>query len=113
MNKSNQSNILFNLVNRQSNLLCETNKSGFIPLHIALTNFDYQCINYLMPEDDGKLLESAQRSLLIHDAIGRHALHYAAYSGLTSFIQQYFQQMSKNIINEQDSFGLTPLHYAW
>ena len=113
MNKSNQSNILFSLVTRQSSLLCETNRSGFVPLHIALMNFDYQCINYLMPENDGKVLDDAQRSLLIRDSIGRHALHYGAYSGLSSFIQRYFQEVPKEVINEQDSFGLTPLHYAW
>lgn len=113
MNRSNQSNILFHLVTQHSNLLCETNKLGLIPLHIALMNFDYHCINYLMPEEEGKLREEAQHSLFTHDSIGRHALHYAAHSGLTSFIERYFQQMPKNVINEQDSFGLTPLHYAW
>lgn len=113
MKQSNQSNILFNLVTRQSNLLCETNRAGFIPLHIALMNFDYQCINFLMAEKEGQILADAQRSLYIRDSNNRHALHHGAYSGLSSFIQRYFQETNKDVINEQDSFGLTPLHYAW
>lgn len=112
MNQSNLSNILSNLVTRQSNLLCETNRSGFIPLHIALMNFDYQCINNLMPEKEGRILDDAQRSLYIRDSNDRHALHHGAYSGLSSFIQRYFQEATKDVINAQDSFGLTPLHYA-
>jgi ankyrin repeat protein len=66
-----------------------------------------------MPLKEGKLIEQAQRSLLLLDSIGRHALHYAANSGLQTFIDRYFKQMNKDIINQQDSLGLTPLHYAW
>jgi len=113
MSKSNQSNILLALVSHQSKILCQKNKYGLIPLHIALKNFDYQSIGYLMPEKEGKLNEQAQNSLLLLDLYGRHSLHYAANSGLTTFIENYFKQMTKNIINQQDSFGLTPLHYAW
>jgi hypothetical protein len=113
MSKSNQSNILLTLVSHQSKNLCQKNKYGLIPLHIALKNFDYQSIDYLMPEKDGKLIEYAQQSLLLLDLHGRHSLHYAANSGLTTFIEHYFKQMNKDIINQQDSFGLTPLHYAW
>jgi ankyrin repeat protein len=113
MVKSNQSNILLALVSHQPNLLCQKNKSGLIPLHIALKNFDYQTIGYLMPEKDGSLIKQAQDSLLILDSNGRHALHYAANSGLATFIQRYFSQMNKDIINQQDSLGLTPLHYSW
>ncbi len=113
MSKSNQSNILFDLVSHQPKILCQKNQSGLIPLHIALKNFDYQSIGYLMPEKEGKLIEHAQQSLLLIDLHGRHSLHYAANSGLTTFIERYFKQMNKDIINQQDSFGLTPLHYAW
>ncbi|CAF1316153.1 unnamed protein product [Adineta ricciae] len=112
MAKSDQSNILFALVSQQPDLLCLKNKNSLLPLHIALKNFDYQSIGYLMPEKDGQLLAQAQRSLLIVDSIGRHSLHYAANSGLTTFIEKFFKSMSKDIINQQDSFGLTPLHYA-
>ena len=113
MSKSNQSNILLALVSHQPNLLCQKNKSGLIPLHIALKNFDYQSIGYLMPEKNGDLIEQAQYSLLVLDSLERHSLHYAANSGLATFIQRYFKQMNKDIINQQDSLGLTPLHYAW
>ncbi len=113
MSKLNQSNILFDLVSHQSDILCQKNQSGLIPLHIALKNFDYQSIGYLMPEKDGQLIEQAQRSLLFLDSFQRHSLHYASNSGLTTFIERYFKQMNKDIINQQDSFGLTPLHYAW
>jgi ankyrin repeat protein len=113
MSKSNQSNILLALVSNQPDILCLKNKYGLIPLHIALKNFDYQSIGYLMPLKEGKLIEQAQRSLLLLDSIGRHALHYAANSGLQTFIDRYFKQMNKDIINQQDSLGLTPLHYAW
>jgi ankyrin repeat protein len=113
MSKTNQSNILYALVSNQSELLCQKNKSGLIPLHIALKNFDYQSISYLMPEKEGDLIEQARRSLLLLDSIGRHALHHAANSGLTSFIERYFYEMNKDIINQQDSLGLTPLHYSW
>lgn len=113
MSKLNQSNIIYDLVSHQSNILCQKNQSGLIPLHIALKNFDYQSIGYLMLEKDGQLIEQAQRSLLLLDSFNRHSLHYAANSGLTSFIERYFKQTNKEIINQQDSFGLTPLHYAW
>ncbi|CAF0870900.1 unnamed protein product [Rotaria sordida] len=112
MSKYNQSNILLALVSHQPNILCQKNKYGLIPLHIALKNFDYQSISYLMLEKDGNLIEQAQYSLLILDSIGRHSLHYAAHSGLTTFIERYFKKMNKDIINQQDTFGLTPLHYA-
>ncbi|UJR37741.1 hypothetical protein I4U23_030436 [Adineta vaga] len=112
MSRSDQSNILFALVSQHPELLCLKNKNSLIPLHIALKNFDYQSIGYLMPENEGKLIEQAQRSLLIMDSIGRHSLHYAANSGLITFIERYFKSMTKDIINQQDSFGLTPLHYA-
>ena len=113
MSKYNQSAILLALVSHQPDLLCRKNKNGLIPLHIALKNFDYQSIDYLMPEREGIFLEQAQRSLLKLDSYGRHSLHFAAYSGLTTFIERYFKNVNKDIINQQDSFGLTPLHYAW
>lgn len=113
MSKSNQSSILYALVSHQPNLLCQKNRSDLIPLHIALKNFDYQSIGYLMPEQDGQFIEQAQRSLLLLDSFARHSLHYAANSGLTTFIERHFKQMNREIINQKDSFGLTPLHYAW
>ena len=113
MSKLNQSTILFDFVSHQPDILCQKNQSGLIPLHIALKNFDYQSIDYLMPEKDGQLIEQAQRSLLLLDSFQRHSLHYAANSGLTTFIERYFKKMNKEIINQQDSFGFTPLHYAW
>lgn len=113
MSKINQSNIILGLIAHQSKILCQKNKSGLIPLHIALKNFDYQSIGFLMPEKEGKLIEHAQESLLLLDSHARHSLHYAANSGLTTFIERYFKEMSKDIINQQDSHGLTPLHYAW
>lgn len=113
MSKYNQSNILSALVSRQPNVLCQKNKDGLIPLHIALKNFDYQSISCLMPSHEGILSEPAQQSLLVLDSVGRHSVHYAAHSGLTTFIERYFKNTSKEIINQQDSFGLTPLHYAW
>ncbi|CAF3090288.1 unnamed protein product [Rotaria socialis] len=112
MSKYNQSNILLALVSHQPNMLCQKNKHSLIPLHIALKNFDYQSIGYLMHEKEGDLSEQAQQSLLLLDSVGRHSLHYAAHSGLTSFIERYFKQMNKEVTNQQDSFGLTPLHYA-
>lgn len=113
MSKMNQSNILHALVSHQPNTLCEKNQKGLIPLHIAIKNFDYQSIGYLMPENDGKLNEYAEKSLLILDLHQRHSLHYAANSGLITFIDKSFKQMNKEIINQPDAFGLTPLHYAW
>lgn len=113
MSKFNQSSILHALVSHQSDVLCQKNHSNLIPLHLALKNFDYQSIGYLMPEKDGHLIEQAQRSLLLFDSHGRHSLHYAANSGLTTFVERYFKQINREIINQQDSFGLTPLHYAW
>ena len=113
MSHSNQSNVLHALVSHQPNLLCQKNKSGLIPLHIALKNFDYESIYQLMPEVDGKLLDQAHRSLFLLDAIGRHALHYAAHSGLTTFIERYLKGVSPDVVNQQDKFGLTPLHYSW
>ncbi|CAF4537297.1 unnamed protein product, partial [Rotaria magnacalcarata] len=80
--------------------LCQKNKHSLIPLHIALKNFDYQSIGYLMPEKEGDLSEQAQQSLLLLDSVGRHSLHYAAHSGLTSFIERYFKKMNKEIINQ-------------
>ncbi|CAF3512085.1 unnamed protein product [Adineta steineri] len=112
MNKCNQSRILLDLVSHQPDILCLKNKNNLIPLHIALKNFDYQTIGYLMPDKEGKLIEQAHNSLLLLDSFGRHSLHYAANSGMTTFIERYFKQMNKDIINLQDSFGLTPLHYA-
>jgi len=113
MNKTNQSRILCSLVSHQTNVLCQQNEKGLVPLHIAIKNFDYQSIEYLMPDIDGKLNEYAEKSLLILDSYQRHALHYAAHSGLSTFIEKYFKNTSKDIINQQDVFGLTPLHYAW
>lgn len=113
MAKHNQSTILLSLVSNRPDALCQKNKSGLTALHMALKNLDYQSVSYLMPEIEGNLIEQAQRSLLIVDSVGRHSLHYAAHSGLTTFIERYFKKMSKDVINQQDSFGLTALHYAW
>ena len=113
MSQFHPSSILSTMVSARPDLLCQTNKLGYIPLHIALRSFDYQTINFLLPENDGHLTESAHRSLYMLDTLGRHALHYAAQSGLTNFIQRYFKAASKEIINQQDLSGLTPLHCSW
>lgn len=113
INRFHPSNLLSAMVSHQSDLLCQTNQSGFIPLHIALKNFDYQTISFLLPEKEGHLTDSARRSLFVLDPSGRHSLHYAAQSGLTTFILRYFKDASKDILNQQDALGLTPLHYAW
>jgi ankyrin repeat protein len=111
--RSNQSKIISLLVSHHPTLLCEKNRAGFIPLHIALNSFNYQSINVLMPDNDGNPIESARHSLAICDSMGRHAFHYASQSGLTTFIERYSKFIDKTIINQQDSLGLTPLHYSW
>ena len=111
--KYSQSTILQALVAHQPNILCQKNKYGLIPLHIALKNSFHQLIEYLLPEKEEILISQAQQSLLILDSNERHSLHYAAHSGLTKFIEHYFSTMTKEIMNQQDLFGLTPLHYAW
>lgn len=80
---------------------------------MALKSTDYQMIDVLMPENDGQLIELAQQSLFIQDSNQCQALHYAARAGLTAFILHYYGTLDKSVINQQDKFGLTPLHYAW
>ena len=113
VNSNSPSSIITQLVRNNPNLLCEKNQSGVIPLHVALNTVDYEIIDCLMPRNGDQLIEQAQQSLFIPDAYQRQALHYAARSGLCSFILRYYTALDKTVINQQDSFGLTPLHYSW
>ncbi|CAF0850081.1 unnamed protein product [Didymodactylos carnosus] len=112
MTVSNRSCILSKLVSYYPNGLCQQNSDGLIPLHSALLAKDYLTIDILLPSEEFELIEQAKQSLRINDNYGRCSIHFASGIGYTKLIKEHFTENDVNIINQQDIYGLSPLHHS-
>ncbi len=84
---------------------------GNTPLHYAIKKWHVPCIEKLLKKgadttiknNDGKTaFESASKPLL----------HFCAAYGLVKLLDLVLQEVDHNILEERDSDGYTPLHYA-